>query len=178
MNPFTKKSMEELNRLSSSEISNQTKFPYILVLDSIRSLNNVGSIFRTCDSFHVEKLLLCGLTGQPPHRDIQKTALGATDSVQWQYYPSILDCIKDLQASGFLIFAIEQTQESISLESFHIQKDQKYAFILGNEVTGVSDMALENVNGVLEIPQFGSKHSLNVSVTAGIICWKYISEIL
>jgi tRNA G18 (ribose-2'-O)-methylase SpoU len=176
MSTFIKKSMEELNRPDKMEANKQDKFPYVLVLDSIRSLNNVGSIFRTSDSFNVAKVYLCGLTGQPPHREIQKTALGATESVLWEYFPSISDCIQKLRDDEFIIVAIEQTKSSTNFESYPFQKGRRYAFILGNEVTGVSEEALESVDLVLEIPQFGSKHSLNVSVTAGIVCWKFVSE--
>ena len=168
--------MSELNRLSEEAFSQETKSPFVFVLDSIRSLNNVGSVFRTADSFSATHIYLCGVTGTPPHRDINKTALGATETVAWSHFPSIENCLEKLKEEGYFIYAIEQTHGSIDLHHIHFEADKKYAFILGNEVSGVSDEALDLVDGVIEIPQFGTKHSLNVSVTAGIIAWHYVNQ--
>lgn len=175
---FRKRSMSELNRISEEAFSQETKSPFVFVLDSIRSLNNVGSVFRTADSFNAAHICLCGVTGTPPHRDINKTALGATETVAWSQFPSIENCLKYLKSEGFFLYAIEQTHGSIELHQIHFESDKKYAFILGNEVSGVSDEALQLVDGVIEIPQFGTKHSLNVSVTAGIIAWHYVNQML
>jgi 23S rRNA (guanosine2251-2'-O)-methyltransferase len=171
---FRKRTMDELNRLTAKEFSNERKFPFVLILDSIRSLNNVGSVFRTADSFKSEGIYLCGLTGTPPHRDIQKTALGATESVGWTFYQSITDCILALKEKGYFVFAIEQATGSEELQNIAFDKEKKYAFVLGNEISGVSEEALQFVDGVIEIPQFGTKHSLNVAVTAGIISWDFV----
>jgi len=166
--------MDSLNRLSADEFSEKEKFPFVLVLDSIRSLNNVGSVFRTADSFNSESIYLCGLTGTPPHREIQKSALGATDTVNWKYYENIAKCISDLKENGFTVMAIEQTSDSKDLSEIEFGNQNKYAFVLGNEISGVSTEALQIVDGVIEIPQFGTKHSLNVAVTAGIISWHFV----
>jgi tRNA G18 (ribose-2'-O)-methylase SpoU len=173
---FRKLEISELGRVSP-ELSLQTeKLPFVFVLDGIRSLMNVGSIFRTADAFRVSKLYLCGFTGTPPHREIQKTALGATESVVWEYFESIEVCLKHLKSEGFGIWAIEQTTHSLSLEKMQFQTGSKYAFILGNEVSGVSEEALGHCEGVVEIPQFGSKHSLNVAVTTGIVAWEFVKQ--
>jgi len=168
--------MSELGRLSSEEMKQAKHNNFVFVLDGIRSLNNVGSIFRTADSFAAGKIFLCGFTGQPPHRDIQKTALGSTETVEWQYFSEITVSLNALKEEGFIIAAIEQTENSETLGSFQFNQKEKYAFILGNEVSGVSNEALALCDLVLEIPQFGSKHSLNVSVTAGIIAWEFVSQ--
>lgn len=173
---FRKLEMAELDRVSPAESREGKKFPFVLILDSIRSLMNVGSIFRTADAFQAEKLFLCGFTGTPPHREIQKTALGATESVDWQYFESIEDCIQHLKKHGYRIWAIEQTTRSTSLTDMDYSSGRPFAFVLGNEVSGVSDEALQHCEGVIEIPQFGSKHSLNVSVTAGIVAWEFVKS--
>jgi len=170
--------MSELERLTPEELlSNQTR-NFVFVLDSIRSLNNVGSVFRTSDAFRAAQVLLCGLTGQPPHRDIQKTALGATETVSWAYFSDIQECLEELKKQSFTIVGIEQTKGSIGLEKCKFLSESKYAFVLGNEVSGVSYEALALCDLVVEIPQFGTKHSLNVAVTAGIIGWEFISQTL
>ncbi len=171
-----KLTLHELNRLSVDAFKTTDKFPYCLILEDIRSLNNVGSVFRTADAFRAEKLYLCGITGQPPHRDITKTALGATESVTWEYAPDALTLVKQLQLDGWLVAAVEQAEGSTSLTDFVPIADKSYAFILGNEVAGVRDELVQQADLVLEIPQFGTKHSLNIAVTAGIICWDFLQK--
>jgi tRNA G18 (ribose-2'-O)-methylase SpoU len=166
-----KLSMEELERLSVQEFKETQKSPLILVLDNVRSLNNVGSAFRTGDAFRVEKIYLCGITGTPPHRDIQKTALGSTESVEWEYCISTLEALTRLKAEGVRCCALEQVENSTPLQQFHPQKGSKYALIFGNEVFGVEEEVLKACDEVLEIPQLGTKHSLNISVTLGIAVW-------
>ena len=168
--------MDELNRLSVDEFKEVPKFSYCLILDDIRSLNNVGSVFRTADAFRVEKLYLCGITGTPPHRDITKTALGATESVDWEHVSDCLALVEQLQKEGWIVAALEQAEGSVMLQNFQPEFNKKYAFVLGNEVTGVHDTIIERADLTLEIPQFGTKHSLNVAVSAGIICWHYLEK--
>ena len=174
--PPRKLTLHELNRLSVDAFKTVEKFPYCLILDDIRSLNNVGSVFRTADAFRAEKVYLCGITGQPPHRDITKTALGATESVDWEHVPDALTLVKRLQQEGWLVAAVEQAEGSTSLTDFAPVPDKSYAFVLGNEVTGVGDELVQQADLVLEVPQFGTKHSLNIAVTAGIICWDYLQK--
>lgn len=174
--PPRKLALDELNRLSVSDFKDTQKFPYCLILDDIRSLNNVGSVFRTADAFRAAKLYLGGITGQPPHRDITKTALGATESVAWQHVPDVITLIKQLRADGWLVAAVEQAEGSTSLADFVPESNKPYAFVLGNEVTGVRDEVIQLADLVLEIPQFGTKHSLNIAVTAGIICWDFLQK--
>jgi tRNA G18 (ribose-2'-O)-methylase SpoU len=166
-----KLSMEELERLSVEEYKEVKKSPIVIVLDNIRSLNNVGSAFRTGDAFRVEKIFLCGITGTPPHRDIQKTALGATDSVDWEYYSDPMLAITKLKAEGYQICALEQVDHSVMLNDFAPEKAKKYALVFGNEVFGVEEEVLDACDLVLEIPQLGTKHSLNISVSMGIAVW-------
>jgi tRNA G18 (ribose-2'-O)-methylase SpoU len=175
--PPRKLILDELNRLSVPDFKGADKFPYCLILDDIRSLNNVGSVFRTADAFRAEKLYLCGITGQPPHRDITKTALGATESVAWEHTMDSVTLVKQLQAEGWIVAAVEQAEGSLSLTDFKPEQNKPYAFVLGNEVTGVRDEIIQLADLVLEIPQFGTKHSLNIAVTAGIICWDYLQKI-
>ncbi|MDG2343955.1 MAG: RNA methyltransferase [Flavobacteriales bacterium] len=163
--------LAELNRLSISEYAKSEKDPIIVILDNIRSLNNVGSIFRTCDAFAVEKLFLCGITAQPPHREIRKTAIGATESVNWEYAQTTNQAIESCKALGYDCYAIEQTKNSISLDKL-VLKNKKIALILGNEVDGVSQDSIDICNGSIEVPQWGTKHSFNVSVTTGIVLWE------
>ncbi|MVM31264.1 TrmH family RNA methyltransferase [Spirosoma sp. HMF4905] len=174
--PPRKLSLDELNRLSVDEFKGAEKFPYCLILDDIRSLNNVGSVFRTADAFRAAKLYLCGITGQPPHRDITKTALGATESVSWEHTPDVVTLVQRLQAEGWVVAAIEQAEGSTSLADFSPDSNKQYAFVLGNEVTGVRDEVVQLADLVLEIPQFGTKHSLNIAVTAGIVCWDFLQK--
>jgi len=167
-----KLSMDELGRKTVGEFKQAKKHPVIAVLDNIRSMHNVGSVFRTADAFLVEAVCLCGYTPQPPHRDIHKTALGATETVDWLYYASAIEAVNDLKAQGYKVFGIEQAQNSISLEKFYIQADEKIAVVFGNEVEGVQNDVLALCDGCIEIPQFGMKHSLNISVAAGIVLWE------
>lgn len=171
MAEFHKLSMEELGRPLPEQLRHKERFPLVLVLDSFRSLANVGSVFRTADGFRLEKLWLCGFTGQPPHREIQKTALGATETVPWIYEEKIEKALQQLKDQGFRLLALEQANPSICLENFIPETGEKLAIILGNEINGVSEEALKLSDGVLEIPQFGAKHSLNVAVSAGIVSW-------
>jgi 23S rRNA (guanosine2251-2'-O)-methyltransferase len=166
-----KLSMEELDRLSVQEFKETDKSPLVLVLDNVRSLNNVGSAFRTADAFRVEKIYLCGITGTPPHRDIQKTALGATESVDWEYCSTTMEAVEKLKTDGYLLCALEQVQNSEKLNGFVPEKGKKYALIFGNEVFGVEEEVLKACDHLLEIPQLGTKHSLNISVTLGISVW-------
>lgn len=163
--------IDELNRVSVDLFQAQANQNLVLVLDNVRSLNNVGSVFRTADAFGVSKLYLAGITGTPPHRDIQKTALGATESVVWEHAPDIAQLLARLKEQGFLLIAVEQTDESEFLNNFKTQATQKYALIFGNEAFGVSDEAIAVCDSSLEIPQFGSKHSFNVAVSVGIVLW-------
>ena len=162
---------EELGRLDIESFKKAPKFPVVVVLDNVRSLNNVGSAFRTSDAFRVEAVFLCGITARPPHREIQKTALGATESVRWKYFGSTDQAVGFLRADGYQTIAVEQADESTSLNDFRIDKEKKYALIFGNEVKGVADNIVKNANIVLEIPQFGTKHSLNISVSIGVVLW-------
>ncbi len=163
--------MEELERVSVEEFKKMDKSPIILVLDNVRSLNNVGSAFRTGDAFGVEKIYLCGITGTPPHRDIQKTALGATESVEWEYCLNTMQALKKLKAIGYQVCALEQVDRSMMLNDFIPEKGKKYALVFGNEVFGVEEEVLNACDAVLEIPQLGTKHSLNISVSLGIAVW-------
>lgn len=163
---------EELDRLSTEEFKSVEKTPVCLVLDDIRSMHNVGSAFRTGDAFAIEKIYLCGITAQPPHREIQKTALGATESVEWEYREDILELVKELK-NEYQIASVEQADESVSLDEFQPEEGKKYAFVFGNEVFGVKDEVVDQSDLCLEIPQFGTKHSLNVSVSIGVVLWDY-----
>ncbi|GAB3898795.1 RNA methyltransferase [Larkinella knui] len=170
-------SLDELNRLSVEDFKTVDKYPYILILDNVRSLNNVGSVFRTADAFRAEKIYLCGITGTPPHRDITKTALGATESVAWEHVQDVVALIDGLQQEGWIIAAIEQAEGSVSLQDFRPDANKKLAFVFGNEVTGVNDHVIEKADLILEIPQYGTKHSLNIAVTAGIVCWDFLTKL-
>jgi tRNA G18 (ribose-2'-O)-methylase SpoU len=163
----------ELNRKSLEEFKSGKKLPVIVVMDSIRSAHNAGSIFRTADAFMVNKIYLCGITPQPPNRELMKTALGATESVDWTYCSDIIQTLKDLKEQGCIICGIEQTTKSISLSNFSVEKGKTYALVFGNEISGISDSILPLLDQCIEIPQFGTKHSMNVSVTAGIILYDF-----
>ena len=169
--------LEELNRLSAEEFAQSTKLPVVLVLDNIRSALNVGSVFRSADGFGIDHIYLCGITAQPPHKEINKTAIGATNSVSWSYYENIDDVIELLSSKRYDLVAIEQTSASVSLDRFIFEPSKKYALILGNEVDGVSETVLNKINHCIEIPQFGTKHSFNVSVCTGIVLWEAIRQI-
>ncbi|MFM7021560.1 MAG: RNA methyltransferase [Flavobacteriales bacterium] len=166
-----KLSMDELNRMTVEEFKKAEKTPLIILLDNIRSLNNVGAIFRTADAFLLEGIYLCGITATPPHREIQKTALGATESVNWKHFENILDAIEDLKDNGYKIISIEQVEKPVYLQDFQPEKAAKYAIVLGNEVEGVSQEVINQSDYCIEVPQLGTKHSLNVSVCAGILIW-------
>lgn len=164
--------MDALGRLSVDEFRQVAKLPVIIVLDNVRSGLNVGSIFRTADAFALEKIVLCGITAQPPHREILKTALGSTESVPWEYITETVEALKSLKKDGWQVLAVEQTTQKIWLQDLAPIAGEKYAFVLGNEVNGVSTEALAYCNASVEIPQFGTKHSLNVAVAAGIVAWE------
>jgi 23S rRNA (guanosine2251-2'-O)-methyltransferase len=168
-----KLTMDELGRMSVDEFKQASKNPVMVVLDNIRSMHNVGSVFRTADAFLAEGICLCGYTPQPPHRDIHKTALGATETVDWMYFPTTLEAVLALKERGYRIYAVEQTEGSTSLEKF-VSNDQKIAVIFGNEVEGVNAEILPLCEGYIEIPQLGMKHSLNISVAAGIVLWELV----
>lgn len=169
--------MDALNRISVSEFKTTDKTPLVLVLDQIRSGLNVGSVFRTADAFALQQVILCGITAQPPHREILKTALGSTESVEWHYETDTCAAIRALQARGYKVLALEQTSDKIWLQEFQPLDNQPYALVLGNEVDGVDEAALALCDGVLEIPQFGTKHSLNVAVAAGIAVWELTQKL-
>ena len=171
-----KLSMDELCRISVEDFKVSEKIPLVVVLDNIRSLNNIGSVFRTADAFRVAKIMLCGITATPPHRDIHKTALGAENSVDWEYYENTVDCINSLKANGYKVYAVEQADESMMLQNFEIKENDKIAIIVGNEVDGVDDEAIYASDGCLEIPQYGTKHSLNVSIATGIVIWDVFTK--
>ena len=170
--------LDELNRVSVTEFKAQEKLPIAVVLDNVRSMHNIGSIFRTSDGFSTEQIYLCGITAQPPHREIEKTALGATQSVNWSYFERPLQAIEKLRADGYHIIAIEQAENSTMLNSFAPAKGEKYALIFGNEVNGVSDEVMAAADACIEIPQFGTKHSFNIVVSAGIVLWDFFSKIV
>ena len=167
----------ELNRLTQEDFKEVEKTPLVVVLDNVRSLHNVGSVFRTADAFLIEKIYLCGITACPPHTEIHKTALGAENTVEWIYYKDIREALKKLKSEEYKLFAVEQAEGSISLNVFAPDKQEKYAIILGNEVKGVLQEAIDICDGCLEIPQFGTKHSLNVSVTSGIVIWDFFQKL-
>jgi len=168
---------EELERLDVSEFKTAKKSPIIIILDNIRSLNNIGSVFRTSDAFLIEKIYLCGITAQPPHNDIRKTALGSTETVDWEYVEHTLDIIEKLKAENVNICSIEQAENATMLNNFKPQSNEKYAFVFGNEVKGVAQDVVDASDVVIEIPQYGTKHSLNISVSCGVVVWDVFSKI-
>lgn len=163
---------EELGRKSIADYRNSGKSPFVVVLDNVRSHNNVGSVFRTADAFLTGKLFLCGITPRPPHRDIQKTALGATESVEWEWHEKTTDALRKLKEEGYLIIGIEQVEGAVELQDLNIEKDCRYALVFGHEVKGVSQEALDLCDQCVIIPQFGTKHSFNIAVSAGIVLWE------
>lgn len=167
---------EELNRLSLEEFKKAEKIPMVLILDDVRSLNNVGSAFRTADAFLLEKIYLCGITGQPPHREINKTALGATESMRWEYHKNSPEVVRKLRDEGYTILAVEQVDVGVPLQHY-FPSTQKLALIFGNEISGVKEELLHLADEILEIPQYGTKHSLNISVSIGIVVWDLISKL-
>lgn len=167
----------ELNRISAEEFKTTQKIPLIVILDNIRSLNNIGSVFRTSDAFLIEAIYLCGITATPPHAEIHKTALGAEHSVDWKYFEDTVEAVKELQNSNYTVFAIEQVQNSTMLDNLKLDRSAKYAVVMGNEVKGVQQSVVDVCNGCIEIPQFGTKHSLNVAVTTGIVIWDFFKQL-
>lgn len=167
---------EELGRMTTEEFKSAEKLPIVIVLDNVRSMHNVGSAFRTGDAFAVAHIALCGITAQPPHREIHKTALGATESVDWKHYPSTLAAVHALRSEGYSIYAIEQADESVSLEAFEPKPEEKVALIFGNEVFGVEEEVVHEAEACIEIPQFGTKHSLNISVSIGVVLWDLVKK--
>ncbi len=169
--------MDELNRKSVAEFRDSQKIPVIIVMDNIRSMHNVGSVFRTADAFLMQGIFLCGYTPQPPHRDINKTALGATETVAWKYFATTLEAVQSLRADGYTIYAVEQVENSLPLDRVQAGKEDKLALIFGNEVSGVDATVLGLCHGSIEIPQMGMKHSLNISVAAGIVLWELFKQL-
>lgn len=168
--------ISELDRLSVEEFKETKKTPLIVVLDNIRSLNNIGSVFRTSDAFLIEKIYLCGITATPPHKDIHKTALGSTETVAWEYAENTIDLIEKLKSENVIVASIEQAENATMLNDFQPQPNQTYALVFGNEVKGVSQKVVSASNLILEIPQFGTKHSLNISVSCGVVVWDVFAK--
>ena len=173
-----KKLVTEMGRISGDDFRNAEKLPLIVVLDNVRSLHNVGSVFRTSDAFRVQRILLCGITATPPNTEIHKTALGAEDSVEWQYFNDTREAVNLLHEEGYKVFSIEQVEGSTALQDLKLECGTKYAVILGNEVKGVQQEVVDMSDGCIELPQYGTKHSLNVSVTAGIVIWEFARQLL
>ena len=172
-----KKLVTEMGRIDRNAFALAEKLPLVVVLDNVRSLHNVGSVFRTGDAFRVERIMLCGITATPPSAEIHKTALGAEDVVEWQYFESTMDAVAALRADGYRIFSIEQCEGSIALQDFETVAGERYAVVMGNEVKGVQQSVIDQCKGCIELPQFGTKHSLNVSVTAGIVIWEMFKKL-
>jgi 23S rRNA (guanosine2251-2'-O)-methyltransferase len=168
--------ISEMNRLSVEEFRESLKMPVVVVLDNIRSQNNIGSVFRTVDAFRMEAIHLCGISATPPHREIHKTALGATESVTWRYFAETRQALEELRKEGFALYGIEQTTDSIALGDFLPDKEKKYALVFGNEVNGLEESIIPFLDGCLEIPQYGTKHSLNISVASGIVLWHFFQK--
>ena len=168
----------ELDRVSETEFKQQKKHPIVVILDDIRSLNNIGSFFRTADAFNIEKIYLCGITACPPHKDIHKTALGATETIDWEHKTNSVSLCEELKSQGYIICVIEQTEETVLLQNIKELKEEKFALVFGNEVNGVNQEVVNKSDYVIEIPQFGTKHSLNVSVCAGIVLWEFCKKYL
>lgn len=169
--------LEQLGRIDVEAFKKSKKTPLVVVLDNVRSMHNVGAIFRTGDAFLIEKIILCGITPRPPHREIQKSALGATESVDWNYYTSVKEAVLDLKTLKYEVIGIEQTTDSISISDYQINSSKKIAVVLGNEVEGISEEILSSCDAFLEIPQLGTKHSLNVSVCGGIVMWEFFKAL-
>lgn len=168
---------EELERLSVEAYKEVDKIPIMVVLDNVRSLNNIGSVFRTADAFRLEGLYLCGITATPPHREIHKTALGATESVHWEYRQETTDAIAELKKAGYWIFSVEQAEGAVMLEQVQLSGNQKYAIVFGHEIRGVGQKVVDMSDQCIEIPQYGTKHSLNISVAAGIVIWELFRKL-
>lgn len=168
----------EMHRMTVKEFKEACKLPLIVVLDNVRSLHNVGSVFRSCDAFRIEAVYLCGITAQPPSAEIHKTALGAEDSVDWFYFADATEAIAQLHSSGVTIYSVEQTEGAVALQDVELKQGERYAVVLGNEVKGVQQNVVDLCDGCIEIPQFGTKHSLNVSVAAGIVVWELAQKLM
>lgn len=167
----------ELNRISAEEFKKADKLPLVVILDNVRSLHNIGSVFRTSDAFRVECIYLCGITATPPHPEMHKTALGAEFTVDWKYVNNAVEAVDNLRQEGYIVFSIEQAENSIMLEDMRLEQGKRYAVVLGNEVKGVQQEVIDHSDGCIEIPQYGTKHSLNVSVTAGIVIWDLFKQL-
>ena len=168
---------EELDRLSVEEFKRSVKIPVVIVLDNVRSQNNIGSVFRTADAFRLEGIFLCGITATPPHREIHKTALGATESVRWEYRKETSEAVRELKKKGYFIISVEQTEEAVPLDQMELLPDLRYALVLGHEIRGVEQKVVDMSDQCIEIPQFGTKHSLNISVAAGIVIWEVFKQL-
>ena len=168
----------ELNRLTVDEFKQANKLPLAVILDEVRSLHNIGSVFRTSDAFLVERIYLCGITATPPHPEMHKTALGAEDTVDWKYVKHTLEAVEELHNEGYTVLAIEQVEGSTMLDELELEPDKKYAIVMGNEVKGVQQEVIDACDGCIEIPQYGTKHSLNVSVTTGIVLWEFANKLI
>ena len=168
---------EELERLDIQEFKSSSKLPVVIVLDNVRSLNNIGSVFRTSDAFRLESIALCGITATPPHKDIHKTALGATESVSWKYYKRTLEAIMELKGQGYRIISVEQVVGGVMLENLEVDVSEKYALVMGHEMKGVQQEVIAASDFCVEIPQYGTKHSLNISVAAGIVTWEMFKQL-
>lgn len=167
----------ELNRISAEEFKKADKLPLVVILDNVRSLHNIGSVFRTSDAFRVECIYLCGITATPPHPEMHKTALGAESTVDWKYVNNAVEAVDNLRQEGYIVFSVEQAENSIMLENIQLEQGKRYAVVLGNEVKGVQQEVIDHSDGCIEIPQYGTKHSLNVSVTAGIVIWDLFKQL-
>lgn len=167
----------ELNRISAEEFKKADKLPLVVILDNVRSLHNIGSVFRTSDAFRVECIYLCGITATPPHPEMHKTALGAEFTVDWKYVNNAVEAVDNLRREGYIVFSVEQAENSIMLEDMRLKQGKRYAVVLGNEVKGVQQEVIDHSDGCIEIPQYGTKHSLNVSVTAGIVIWDLFKQL-
>lgn len=175
---YRKLKITELNRISVEAFKEADKLPLVVVLDNVRSLHNIGSVFRTSDAFRVECICLCGITAVPPHAEIHKTALGAEDTVDWKYYQNTVDVVDELKQNGYTVFSIEQAEGSTMLDKWEMDRNKKYAIVFGNEVKGVEQEVINHSDGCIEIPQYGTKHSLNVSVTAGIVIYECANRLM
>ena len=167
----------ELNRISAEEFKKADKLPLVVILDNVRSLHNIGSVFRTSDAFRVECIYLCGITATPRHPEMHKTALGAEFTVDWKYVNNAVEAVDNLRQEGYVVFSVEQAENSIMLENIQLEQERRYAVVLGNEVKGVQQEVIDHSDGCIEIPQYGTKHSLNVSVTAGIVIWDLFKQL-
>ena len=172
-----KLSITELHRISAEEFKQAEKLPLVVVLDNVRSLHNIGSVFRTADAFRIECICLCGITACPPHAEMHKTALGAEFTVDWRYVENTVEAVDDLRAAGYTVYAVEQVEGSTMLDNLRLDPSKRYAVVLGNEVKGVQQEVVDHCDGCIEIPQYGTKHSLNVSVTAGIVMWDLFKQL-